>query len=343
VISIGRTGAATPVAVFDAVVVAGTTVRHASLHNADEIVRKDIRVGDTVVIFKAGDIIPQVLRVITELRPKDSKPFNMEDELAHQYPELEFVRGDDEAIFRIKNATGGLLLRQALVHFASKGALDIDTLGEKNVAALIEAKLVKDLADIYALQKDQLLTLERFADISSSNLIAAIADKKHPQLRHFIYGLGIRHVGAQTAVDLAEHFKSVEALSQATPDDLLSIEGIGEIVAGSILGWFAAPDNEKLLQKFNKLGVTATFRSTASGTLAGQLFVVTGSLKTLTRDQAAERIRSLGGIFQSSVSKETNYLVVAGKVGKSKLAKAEQFGTPQISEEQLLQLLDNSQ
>jgi len=342
VISIGRTGAATPVAVFNPVIVAGTTVQHASLHNADEIARKDIRVGDTVVVFKAGDIIPQVLSVITDLRPKNSKPFNMEAELARQYPELEFVRGESEAIFRIKNMTRGLLLKQALVHFASKGALDIDTLGEKNVAALVEEGLVKDLADIYSLKKDQLMSLERFADISSNNLIAAITTKKQPELRRFIYGLGIRHVGAQTAVDLSEHFKSVEELSRATLDSLLSIEGIGEVVAESILGWFATPDNEKLLQKFKLLGVIPHFLSTAEGKLAGKSFVITGSLKTMSRDQAAERIRSLGGVFQTSVSKETDYLVVSGKVGKSKLAKAQQFGTDQISEEQLLGLLDKS-
>jgi DNA ligase (NAD+) len=342
VISIGRTGAATPVAVFNPVAVAGTTVQHASLHNADEIARKDIRVGDTVVIFKAGDIIPQVLSVITKLRPKNSKPFNMENELARQFPELEFVRGESEAIFRIKNMTGSLLLKQALVHFVSKAALDIDTLGEKNVAALVEAGLVKDLADIYSLKKDQLMSLERFADISSNNLIQAITTKKNPELRRFIYGLGIRHVGAQTAVDLAEYFKSVEKLSQATLDSLLSIEGIGEIVAESILGWFATPDNEKLLEKFNKFGVVPHFQSTAQGTLAGKSFVITGSLKTMGRDQAAEIIRSMGGVFQTSVSKETDYLVVSGNVGRSKLAKAVQFGTKQISEEQLLTLLDNS-
>jgi DNA ligase (NAD+) len=342
VISLGRTGAATPVAVFDPVVVAGTTVQHASLHNADEIARKDIRVGDTVVIFKAGDIIPQVLSVITKLRPKNSKPFNMEDELTRQYPELKFVRGESEAIFRIKNMTGGLLLKAALEHFASKGALDIDTLGEKNVAALVDGGLVKDLADIYALSKDQVLSLDRFAEVSSNNLIEAIAAKKHPELRRFIYGLGIRHVGAQTAVDLAEHFKNMENLSTATFDSLLSIEGIGEIVAESILGWFATLDNEKLLNKFTKLNVIPHFESTAEGALAGKSFVITGSLQTMGRDQAAERIRSLGGVFQTSVSKETDYLVVAGKVGKSKLTKAEQFGTAQITEEQLLSLLDKS-
>jgi DNA ligase (NAD+) len=266
----------------------------------------------------------------------------MENELNRQYPELQFVRGENEAVFRIKNMTGSLLLKAALIHFASKGALDIDTLGEKNVAALVDAGLVKDLADIYSLKKDQLLMLDRFAEISSNNLLQAIADKKNPELRRFLYGLGIRHVGAQTAVDLSEHFKNIDNLSRATLDSLLTIEGIGEIVAESILGWFATLDNEKLLNKFTFLGVIPHFESTAEGALAGKSFVITGSLQTMGRDQAAERIRSLGGAFQTSVSKETNYLVVAGKVGKSKLARAEQFGTTQISEEQLLSLLDKS-
>jgi DNA ligase (NAD+) len=207
---------------------------------------------------------------------------------------------------------------------------------------LVDGDLVKDLADIYMLTKDQVLSLDRFAEVSSSNLIKAIAAKKRPDLRRFIYGLGIRHVGVQTAVDLAEHFKSIENLSQATLDNLLSIEGIGEIVAESILGWFATSDNEKLLDKFSEHNVVPYFQSTAAGVLAGKGFVITGSLQTMGRDQAAERIRSMGGVFQTSVSKETNYLVVAGKIGKSKLAKAERFGTPQISEEQLLSLLDKN-
>src|SRR5581483_5852198 len=227
VLSIGRTGAATPVAVFDPVQVAGTTVQHASLHNADAIARKDIRVGDTVVIFKAGDISPQVSRVRTELRPKGTKPFDMEHELARQYPELTFVRPEGEAVYRVKGATGKILLKQALEHFASKAALDIDTLGEKNVAALVEAKLVHDLADIYALTKDQVLTLDRFADISASNLVKAVAAAKKPELPRFIFGLGIRHVGVQTAIDLAEHFHDIDKPAHATMDNLQEVPGVG--------------------------------------------------------------------------------------------------------------------
>ena len=276
VISIGRTGAATPVAVFDPVVVAGTTVQHASLHNADEIARLDVRRGDTVVIFKAGDIIPQVESVLKELRPADSKPIDYLAELARQYPELEFVRPEGEAVYRVKGLSGPLILKRSLAHFASKGALDIDTLGEKNVEALVEAGLVNDLADIYRLTKDDLLGLERFAEISAQKLIDAIAAKKQPALERFLLGLGIRHVGAQTAIDLTNHFESVEKLSQATIDELHEVDGVGEIVAESIVAWFADEDNVKLLEKFADLGVTPQF-SQKSDRLANQSFVITGT------------------------------------------------------------------
>lgn len=339
VISIGRTGAATPVAVFDPVVVAGTTVQHASLHNADEIARKDIRVGDSVIIFKAGDIIPQVSKVLLELRPKQAKKFNMEKELKRQYPELVFERPEGEAVYRVQGATGPLLLKRALAHFASKSALDIDGMGEKNVAALVDAELVHDLADMYTLTKEQVLGLDRFADISAGKLVAAVAAVKQPPLPRFIYGLGIRHVGSQTAVDLAEHFGSLDKLAHATLDELLQVEGIGEVVAESILAWFADPDNHKLLEKFEKLGVQPHFESHARGPLHGKSFVVTGTLEHMGRDEAGDKIRALGGAFQNSVGKDTSYLVVGRNVGAGKLKKAEKLGTKQITEQQLLEML----
>lgn len=340
VLSIGRTGAATPVAVFDPVLVAGTTVQHASLHNADEIARKDIRVGDTVVIYKAGDIIPQVDRVLSELRPSDAPEFSMESELRRQYPELEFERPEGEVIYRVRGVTGPILLKRALEHFASKGALDIDTLGEKNVVALVESGLVHDLADIYRLRVQDVRSLDRFADVSAQKLVDAILEKKHPDLPRFIFGLGIRHVGAQTAIDLAEHFGSLEALAGATIDDLLQIEGVGAVVAESIIAWFANPENVSLLEKFSSCGVKPVFVSRSRGPLAGKSFVITGSLESMSRDVAAERIRQSGGTFQTSVGKDTTYLVAGGKVGASKLKKAQSFGTQIIDEATLGALLD---
>lgn len=338
VISIGRTGAATPVAVFDPVVVAGTTVQHASLHNADEIARLDVRRGDTVVVFKAGDIIPQIENVLVELRPKDTQPIDYPAELARQYPELEFIRPEGEAVYRVKGLSGPLILKRALKHFASKGALDIDTLGEKNVEALVDAELVRDLADIYTLAKEQLLTLERFADISAQKLIDAIAAKKQPPLERFVYGLGIRHVGAQTAIDLVNHFESLDKLAQAGIDELQSVDGVGVVVAESIMAWFADEDNAALLEKLTLLGVTPIYKA-KRGELAGKSFVITGALQSMSRDQAAEKIRALGGTFQTSVGKDTTYLVAGGKVGASKLAKAERYGTKVIDEPTFLSIV----
>ena len=338
VISIGRTGAATPVAVFDPVVVAGTTVQHASLHNADEIARLDVRRGDTVVVFKAGDIIPQVEAVLVELRPNDTQPIDYPAELARQYPELTFVRPEGEAVYRVKGLSGPLILKRALKHFASKGALDIDTLGEKNVEALVDAEFVRDLADIYTLAKEQLLTLERFADISAQKLIDAIAAKKQPPLERFVYGLGIRHVGAQTAIDLVNHFESLDKLAQAGIDELQSVDGVGVVVAESIMAWFADEDNAALLEKFTLLGVTPIYKA-KRGELAGKSFVITGTLQSMSRDQAAEKIRALGGTFQTSVGKDTTYLVAGGKVGASKLARAEKYGTKVIDEPTFLSIV----
>lgn len=338
VISIGRTGAATPVAVFDPVQVAGTTVQHASLHNADEIARLDIRIGDTVVIFKAGDIIPQVESVVLDLRPKNAAAFDYKLALAAQYPELEFERTGKDVVYRVKGASGDVLLKRGLEYFASKAALDIDTLGEKNVVALIDAGLVKDFADIYTLTKYQLLQLDRFAETSAQKLVDAIAAKKTPSLEKFILALGIRHVGAQTAIDLANAFESMSGLGEATLEQLEAVDGIGKVVAESIMAWFGDDDNVILLDKFSAVGVAPRFEK-KTGRLIGKSFVITGSLESMSRDEAADRIRALGGVFQTSVAKGTTYLVAGGKVGASKLKKAQDYGTIVIDEATLRGLL----
>ncbi len=340
VISIGRTGVATPVAVFDPVVVAGSTVRHASLHNADEIKRKDVRVGDTVVIYKAGDIIPQVLRVLPELRPSHAKTFLMEPELRRQYPELEFVRIENEVAYRAKGLTGKLILTRSLEHFASKSALDIDGMGEKNVATLVDANLVKDLADIFTLHKKQIMSLERFAELSASNLVSAISKVKTPTLSRFIFGLGIRHVGAQTAIDLANHYRRFDNLGSSSYSDLKQIDGVGEIVAESILAWFSDDDNQKMLAKFRKLGVWPEEVKHVGGKLSGKKFVITGTLESMGRDVAAEKIRTLGGTFQSSLGRDTDFLVTGQNVGKGKINKANENSTKVIDEKQFLQIIN---
>ncbi|MGB4420206.1 MAG: NAD-dependent DNA ligase LigA [Candidatus Saccharimonadales bacterium] len=338
VISIGRTGAATPIAVFDPVNIAGTVVRHASLHNADEISRLDIRIGDTVVVFKAGDIIPQIKNVVLELRPKNSNKFDFEKALKAQYPELQFFRPKNEAVYRIKGSSGKRLLKLAIVHFASKNALDINTLGEKNAFALVDSNLVNDLADIFSFKKEDLLKLERFAEISAQKLISAIDAKKTPLLERFIYGLGIRHVGVQTAIDLANYFQSVDKLKSATIDELRSIDGIGEVVAESIIAWFADEDNEILLNKFTELGVKPVYKKNV-GKLSNLNFVITGTLSTMSRDIAAEKIKSLGGNFRSTISRDTNYLVIGDNVGNSKIQKAKQYGIKIIDETEFMNML----
>lgn len=338
VISIGRTGVATPVAVFDPVVVAGSTVQHASLHNADEIARKDIRIGDTVVIFKAGDIIPQVESVVLDLRPAHAEKFDYEAALKEQYPELEFERRGNDVAYRLKGASGEVILKRALEYYASKGALDIDTLGEKNVAALVDAGLVRSVADIYRLTYEDVVRLDRFAKISAKKLINAIAQKKNPPLEKFILGLGIRHVGSQTAIDLAQKFRSIDALQGATLEQLERIDGIGKVVAESIVAWFADEDNQQLLETFASLGVKPEYAQ-KSDKLAGSSFVVTGSLDNMSRDEAAAQVRSLGGGFQASVTKDTTYLVAGGKVGASKLKKAQAYGTKVISEQDFLKII----
>jgi len=339
VISIGRTGVATPVAVFDPVRVAGTTVQHASLHNADEIARLDVRIGDTVVIYKAGDIIPQILKVLRELRAKNSTKFSYRTALKKQYPELEFERTDGEVAYRVKGQNSNLILKRAIEYYASRSALNIDGLGEKNVVALVDSGLVQSIADLYTLSVDDVSRLDRFASVSANNLINAISASKNPPLSRFITALGIRHVGSQTAIDLANHFKSIENLAHATLDELEAIDGVGHIVAESILAWFADEDNMGLLAKLGQLGIKPQHQDLSGGKLAGQSFVITGTLDSMSRDQAAERIHQLGGAFQNAVGKNTTYLVAGGKIGASKHTAAEKFGTKIIGRQEFLEMI----
>jgi DNA ligase (NAD+) len=336
-VSIGRTGSATPVAMLEPVVVAGSTVQMATLHNESEVARKDIRIGDTVIVQKAGDVIPEVVEPLIKLRDGSEKPFKMPSHCPDCNTKL--VKGDAEAVWRCPNNACPSRAWKQVEHYASKAALDIDGLGEKNVIALLGAGLIKDAADIYKITKEDLLKLDRFAEISAGKLAKAIHDKKSPPLPRFIYGLGIRHVGTQTAIDLATHFKTLNKLSNSTIDELSDVEGVGEVVAEAIVEWFEEPRNKKLLQKFDKYGVHPEVAHEVTGPLSGKNFVVTGSLDSMSREEAGERIRALGGTFQSSVGKETDYLVVGANVGASKLAKADKLGTKQIDEEAFLKLI----
>jgi DNA ligase (NAD+) len=337
-VSIGRTGSATPVAMLEPVVVAGSTVQMATLHNESEVRRKDIRIGDTVIVHKAGDIIPEVVEPLVQLRDGSEKVFAMPAHCPECQTKLVKLKAD-EAVWRCPNESCPSRVWKRIEHFASKPALDIEGLGEKNVIALLNAGLVKDPADIYRLDKESVIKLDRFAEVSASKLVAAIQAKKTPPLSRFVYALGIRHIGTQTAIDLANHFRTLEAVAAATIDALAEVEGVGEVVAEAAAEWFAEPRNRRLLEKFKQFGVWPEPVKQVGGPLSGQNFVVTGSLTTMSRDQAGEKVRSLGGTFQSSVGKDTDYLVVGANVGASKLAKAAKLGTRQIDEQALRKLL----
>ncbi|MDO4508220.1 MAG: NAD-dependent DNA ligase LigA [Candidatus Saccharibacteria bacterium] len=339
VISIGRTGAATPVAILDPVIVAGSRVQHASLHNADEISRLDVRIGDTVIIYKAGDIIPQIKEVILTLRPEGAEKFDFQAALARQYPELKFVRPEGEVVYRVDGESSDFILKRAIEYYASKSALDIEGLGEKNVVALVDSGLVSRLSDLYRLTVSEVSKLERFGELSARNLVSAIAESKTPSLSRFITALGIRHVGTQTAVSLARKFKSLDNLISATEADLLLVNDIGEVVAEAILAYFGDDENIQLLEELRGLGVWPEDEVEKELPLSGRSYIVTGTLESMGREEAEGRLRELGAVVTSSVTKNTTAVIVGVKPGGSKMKKAEELGIPRINEVEFLKLL----
>lgn len=337
-VSIGRTGSATPVAMLEPVVVAGSTVQMATLHNEGEVRRKDIRVGDTVIVHKAGDIIPEVVEALVTLRDGSEKEFVMPKECPECGTKLVKLKAE-EAVWRCPNEQCPSRVWKRIQHYASKAALDIEGLGEKNVIALLNSGLIKDTPDIYGLKKEDVIKLERFAEVSATKLVDAIQAKKTPQLARFLYGLGIRHIGTQTAVDLANHFRTLEALQKATIEEVQEVEGVGAVMAESIVAWLQDPVNQNILDKFTAHGVRPQEVKKIGGPLEGKSFVVTGSLDNMSREEAAEKIRALGGTFQTSVAKGTTYLVVGANVGASKITKAQKLGTQTIDEPGFLRIL----
>ncbi len=316
-VSIGRTGSATPVAMLEPVLVAGSTVQMATLHNEGEVHRKDIRIGDTVIVQKAGDVIPEVVQPLVKLRSGSEKKFVMPTHCPDCNTKLVKAKAD-EAVWRCPNNACPSRAWKQIQHYTSKDAVDIEGLGEKNVITLLQAKLISDAADIYKIKKEDLLKLERFADISATKLVKAINDKKNPPLPRFIYGLGIRHVGVQTAIDLAAHFKTLNKLSNSTIDELSEVEGIGEVVAEAVIEWFEEPRNKKLLEKFKKSSVEPASAKEIKGPLSGKNLVVTGSLESMSREEAAERIRALGGTLQKAGGQKNEYFVVGAQLGAPK-------------------------
>jgi DNA ligase (NAD+) len=337
---VGRTGAITPVARLQPVFVGGTTVTNVTLHNEDEIRRKDIRIGDTVVVRRAGDVIPEIVRPLPELRPADARLFAMPT----QCPECgsAIVKLPDEAIAR---CTGGLVCpaqrKQALLHFAGRRALDIEGLGDKLVDQLVDAGIVRTPADLYKLGLAKLAALERMADKSAANVIAAIEKSKATSLARFIFGLGIRHVGEATARDLARHFGSLDALLAADETALLAVHDVGPVLAESIARFIAEPHNREGIEQLRAAGVhwpEGPPQREDAGPLAGRTLVLTGTLPTLAREEAKALIEAAGGKVAGSVSKKTDF-VVAGEEAGTKLAKARELSVPVIDEAGLLQLV----
>jgi DNA ligase (NAD+) len=344
-VQVGRTGKLTPVAKLQPVFVGGTTVSNATLHNQDEIDRKDVRIGDTVIVRRAGDVIPEVVGSIIEKRPPDAQPFDLYQRLGGKCPVCgsEITREEGEVDWR---CSGGLFCpaqrKQAILHFAGRRAMDVEGLGDKLVDQLVDAGIVRTLPELYKLGVANLAALERMADKSAQNLVDGLDKSKQTTLARFLYALGIRHVGETTAKDLARHFGQLDRVLDASEPQLLEVSDVGPIVAHSIHTFFAQPHNREIVEQLRACGITWKeddgTADNAPKPLLGQTFVLTGTLPTLSRDEAKDRIEAAGGKVSGSVSKKTHF-VVAGAEAGSKLDKATELGIPVLDEAALLALL----
>ena len=336
-VQVGRTGVLTPVAHLKPVHIGGTTVTRATLHNMDEIRRLGVMIGDTVIVGRAGDVIPDIIKVLPELRTGDEKPFRMPRTCPVCGTTV--VRERGKVAFVCPNRDCPARRRQDIYHFVSRAALDIDGIGPKIIDQLMDAGLVQDAADLFTLRVDDIMSLERFADVSSRNVVRAIGDRRRVPLHRFIYGLGIPNVGEETAQALAREFRTLEHLRKASREELEAIEDVGPIVAESIVEWFRRPYHRRLLEKFDEADVTVVAERAHRGPLTGTSFVITGTLESLGRDEAKARIRALGGKVSETVSDETDFVVVGEKPG-SKYEKALKLGTAILDEKKFLSILN---
>ena len=338
-VNVGRTGAVTPMAYMQPVQLAGTTVQRATLHNGDRVAELDVREGDTVIVRKAGEIIPEIVRVLPELRPPSAQLYQMPTHCPECTQPL--VRPEGEAVTRCVNSSCPAILKGSLVHWASRDALDIRGLGERIVVLFLENSLVQSIADIYSLTESQIAALERMGTKSAQKLVKAIASSKTQPWSRVLYGLGIRYVGSVNANLLADHFPSVQQLSEASVESLEAVFGIGQEIAQSVFDWFRIPANQALVERLQAAGLRLELAQNLhqQTTLAGLTFVITGTLPTLKRGEAKELIEQAGGKVTGSVSAKTDYLVVGEDAG-SKLEKAQQLGVTQLSEAQLLEMIN---
>jgi len=336
-VQVGRTGALTPVAILDTVEIGGARVSRATLHNQDEIERKDIRIGDTVLVQRAGDVIPEVVKVIKEKRTGRERKFELPSYCPVCGTKISHPSG--EVVARCPNISCPARLKESIKHFASKQALDIEGLGDKIVEALVDKGFVKSISDLYRLKKEDFLTLEGFAEKSAQNMIDALERSKNTTLDRLLYGLGIRHVGQHLARVLAERFGDIESLTEASEQQLLQIPEIGPEVAASIKDFFNSRENLRVIRELGKLGVRYEKREKPTGDkLKGLTFVFTGELDNFTREEAKEKVEKEGGKVSSSVSRRTSYVVVGRNPG-SKLDKARRYGVKTINEEEFIRLI----
>jgi DNA ligase (NAD+) len=338
-VQVGRTGVLTPVAHLDPVLLAGTTVRRATLHNYEDLARKDVRVGDTVVVEKGGDVIPKVVRVLTDARPSGAPPFAM--------PSRCPVCGDPvsrdpgEVATRCVNPSCPAVVREALRHFCSRRAMDIEGLGEKLVDQLVTERLLTDVASIYALRAEDLVALERWGEKSAANLVAQIEASRESDLSRLLFGLGIRHVGEKAARILSRRFRTLDALASASEQELQRAEEVGPNTAAALIAWFSHPRHRELLERLRARGVNFTSREEApppDGPLFGKTVVLTGALAGVPRDEAAARLEAAGARVAGSVSKKTDY-VVAGDAAGSKLERARSLGVRVVTWDEMLDIM----
>jgi DNA ligase (NAD+) len=336
ILQVGRTGAVTPVAVLKPVKVGGTTITRATLHNEDEIKRLGVKMGDTVIVARAGDVIPDIVKVLKDLRTGKEKTFHFKKKCPICGKDL--VKKEGEAVWRCNNPYCGAVKRKFIHFFVSKKAFDIEGLGPKLIDKLMDENLVSDPSDIFKLKEGDLIPLERFAEKSASNLINSIEESKEVPFSSFIRALGIRYVGEETSIDLALHFGNLEGLKRATLEELEAIPDIGNVVAKSVYNWFRNKSNLSFVDKLLKSGVKIIFPQKIEKKLKGKKFVFTGSLKNMVREEAKNKVRVMGGEVSSSVSKETDFLVCGDSPG-SKKEKAEKLGVKILQEKEFLKII----
>ncbi|MBI4457547.1 NAD-dependent DNA ligase LigA [Candidatus Uhrbacteria bacterium] len=335
-VQVGRTGVLTPVAVMRPVFVAGTTVMHATLHNMDEIDRLGLKIGDTVIIEKAGDVIPKVVKVLAEARTGKEKAFHMPKKCPECGAAVVRRAGEVAHVCPNKNCPAQSLGR--VLHVVSRGAFDMQGLGDKIIERFLEEGLIRDAADLFTLRKEDIAKLERFGDLSATNVIDTIHARKSLPLWRFIYALGIRHIGGETAIDLADRFHDIAALRKASLEELTAVDNVGPVMAESLRGWFDDPENAAFVDKLLRHVVIERPKAKSKGPLSGQSFVLTGTLESMSRDEAADRIRELGGSVSEAVGKKTSYVVVGADPG-SKFEKAKKLKVPILNEKEFLAIV----